>query len=321
MARAGPAAQGREVRRARALRSFPRMTQGRNRLIGTLFVAIAATLWGLMGPVTRTALAEGLHPLEVALWRALIGAALFAVHAAVTRKVHIDRGDRLMVAAFGVVGVAGLLASYSQAVDAGGAALAAILLYTAPVWVALLSAAFLGERITRRVVLALALATAGVAGIALSGGGGIRISPAALGWGLLSSVAYAMYYLFGKRYFERYTTATLFIYALPIGALTFLPFVDFRPKSGTAWAALVFLGAVPTYLSYVFYSAGLKRIEATRAATVATVEPVVAAIGAYFMWNERLSPVGYACAAVVLLGVLLMVAGPSRTTQDEPPHP
>lgn len=298
------------------------MTQARDRWTGTLFVAIAASLWGLLGLVTRTALDEGLHPLEVALWRALIGAAFFAVHAAVTRKVRIARADLPMVVAFGVVGVAGLLGSYSQAVDAGGAALAAILLYTAPVWVALLSAAFLNERITRRIVVALSLATAGVVGIALSGGGGIRLTPAALGWGLLSGFVYALYYLFGKRYFARYSTATLFIYALPIAALTLLPFVDFRPKSGTAWAALVFVGAVPTYASYVVYSAGLKRIEATRAATVAMVEPVVAAIGAYLMWNERLSPVGYACAAVVLLAVLLMVGGGSpHATQDEPPHP
>jgi DME family drug/metabolite transporter len=298
------------------------MTQRRDRMTGTLFVAIAAALWGLMGPVTRTALAAGLQPLEIAVWRAVIGGAFFAVHAATTRKVRIAPADLPMVVAFGVVGVAGLLGAYAQAVNAGGAALAAILLYTAPVWVALLSAAFLHERITRRTVLALALATAGVAGIALSGGGGIRLTAAALGWGLLSGFAYATYYLFGKRYFERYTTATLFIYALPVAALTLLPFVGFRPKTGTTWAALVFLGAVPTYLSYVFYSAGLKRIEATRAATVATVEPVVAAAGAYLMWNERLSPVGYACAAFVLLAVLLMVAGgtPHRT-QDEPPHP
>jgi DME family drug/metabolite transporter len=289
--------------------------------MGYVFVAVAAVLWGLLGPVTRIALREGMGAVEVAFWRALLAAALFGVHALAIRRVKLERRDVPSVVAFGVVGVAGLLACYSRAVETGGAALAAILLYTAPVWVALLSALFLGERMTRRKLLALAVATAGVAGIAASsGGGGIRLTPAALGWGLASGFAYALYYLFGKRYFDRYATATLFVYALPVGALAMLPIAEFRHKTPAAWAALIFLSVVSTYLAYLFYSAGLRRVEATRAATVATVEPVVAAVAAYAMWNERLSPVGYACAAVVLLGVLLMVGGEGEPPLEEPPH-
>ncbi|HEX2207036.1 MAG TPA: EamA family transporter [Longimicrobium sp.] len=290
--------------------------------MGYLFVAIAAGLWGLLGPVTRIALREGVGAVEVAFWRALLAAGIFAVHAAAIRRARIDRRDLPSVVAFGVIGVAGLLACYSRAVETGGAALASILLYTAPVWVALLSALFLRERLTRRTLLALAIATIGVAGIAFSsGGGGVRLTPAALGWGLASAFAYALYYLFGKRYFDRYPTATLFIYALPVGALAMLPLVDFRPKNATAWAAIAFVAVVPTYLSYVFYSAGLRRVPATRAATVATVEPVIAAVAAYLMWNERFSALGYLFAAVVLAGVLMMVGGETpRPVHDEPPH-
>ncbi|HEX6042726.1 DMT family transporter [Longimicrobium sp.] len=288
--------------------------------MGYLYVAIAAALWGLLGPVTRIALDEGMDAVEVAVWRALLAAGIFAVHAVVIRRVRLERRDLPSVIAFGVVGVAGLLACYSRAVETGGAALAAILLYTAPVWVAVLSALFLGERMTGRKLLALAVATAGVAGIAAtSGDGGIRLTPAALGWGLASGVAYALYYLFGKRYFDKYPTATLFIYALPVGAIAMLPMARWTHKTPAAWGALVFLAVVSTYLAYLFYSAGLRRVEATRASTVATVEPVVAAVAALLMWNERLSAAGYACAAVVLLGVLLMVgAGGERV--DEPPH-
>ncbi|HEX6370160.1 MAG TPA: EamA family transporter [Longimicrobium sp.] len=290
--------------------------------MGYLYVAIAAALWGLLGPVTRIALGEGVGAVEVAFWRGLLAAGIFAVHAAAIRRVRIDRRDLPSVVAFGVFGVAGLLACYSRAVEAGGAALASILLYTAPVWVALLSALFLRERLTRRTLLALAVATLGVAGIAFSSGGGaVRMTPAALGWGLASAFAYALYYLFGKRYFDRYPTATLFIYALPVGALAMLPLVDFRPKNQTAWAAIAFVAVIPTYLAYVFYSAGLRRVQATRAATVATVEPVVATLAAFVMWNERLSTAGYAFAAVVLAGVLLMVSGDTRRpAHDEPPH-
>ena len=290
--------------------------------MGYVLVAAAAALWGLMGPVTRIALAEGMGAVEVAFWRAALAAGIFAVHAAAIGRFRIAPRDVPAVVAFGVAGVAGLMACYARAVEAGGAALAAILLYTAPAWVALLSAVFLRERMTARKLLALGVATAGVAGIAASsGGGGIRLTPTGIGWGLASGLAYATYYLFGKRYFDRYTTATLFVYALPVAALAMLPMVEFRAKTGAAWGALAFMAAVPTYLSYVLYSAGLKRIEATRAATVATVEPVVAAVVAYWMWNERLSPAGYAFAAVVLVGVLLMARPDGTPVEEEPPHP
>jgi drug/metabolite transporter, DME family len=288
--------------------------------MGSLLVAAAAVLWGLLGPATRIALAEGLSATEVAFWRALLAAGLFGVHAAATRGLRLARRDVPGVVAFGVFGVAGLLVSFSRAVEAGGAALASVLLYTAPAWVAILSRAVFGERLTARTLLAIAVASVGVAGIAASGGGEVRIGAAAVAWGLASGLAYALYYLFGKRYFPLYPTATLFVWALPVGALVTLPMVDWGARTGTAWAALLFIAAVPTYLAYVLYSAGLRRVEATRASVVATIEPVVAAVGAYLLFGERFSAAGYAFAAVVLAGVLMMVSG-GRDPAAEPPHP
>jgi DME family drug/metabolite transporter len=278
--------------------------------MGYFYVVCAGVLWGVLGPVSRVALQEGLAPLEVAFWRAAIAAVLFGVHAGLRRRVRVAPRDLPAVVGFGLVGVAFLYVAYFMAVREGGAALASVLLYTAPVWVAVIAALFFHERMGGRKAAALALAMAGVTGIALASGGGsgVRVTPAALGWGLASGLAYALYYLFGKRFFARYETSTLFLYALPVGALAMLPLVDFAPKSPRAWLALAFVAAVPTYGSYLFYGAGLKRIEATRAATVATVEPVVAAVAAYFAWGERWSPSGYLFAALVLAGVLLMVS-------------
>jgi DME family drug/metabolite transporter len=63
---------------------------------------------------------------------------------------------------------------------------------------------------------------------------------------------------------------------------------------------------VPTFLALQVYSAGLKRIAATSAVTVATLEPVVAALLAYLVWGEALGALGYFGAALVLAGVLVM---------------
>jgi DME family drug/metabolite transporter len=274
------------------------------------YIVCAAILWGLLGPASRFALREGIDPLEIAFWRAALAWVLFGAHAAALKQTRVERRDLPAVLAFGVVGIALFFGSYMQAVRLGGASLAAVLLYTAPVWVALMTWAAGWEAMGPRKLAALALTLAGVAGIAVSAGGEVRPGGAALAWGLASGWAYATYYLFGKRYFPRYATPTLFLYALPVGAAGLLPFFRFHPgKSAVAWAVLVFLAVVPTYGAYLLYSAGLRRVEATRAAVTATLEPVVAAAAAYLVWNERLGAAGYAWAAVVLAGVVLVAAG------------
>jgi DME family drug/metabolite transporter len=289
-------------------------------MMGYGYVVCAAVLWGLLGPASRFALRDGIDPLEIAFWRAAIAAVLFGAHAAALRRVRVERRDLPAVLAFGLVGIALFFASYMQAVRLGGASLAAVLLYTAPVWVALLAWLLGWETLGGRKVLALALTLVGVAGLAAAAGGEVRVGAGAILWGLVAGWAYATHYVFGKRYFPRYPTPTLFLYALPVGAVGLLPFFSFQAeKSATAWAVLVFLAVVPTYGSYLLYSAGLRRIEATRAATVATTEPVVAAIAAYLVWGEQLGAAGYLFAAVVLAGVLLVVLADGKN--EEGAHP
>jgi DME family drug/metabolite transporter len=273
--------------------------------MGYAFIALAALLWGTLGPAARFALRAGVEPLELSFWRALLGGALFAAHALSRRRARIARRDLPAVLAFALLGVALFYLSYFRAVQSGGAALAAILLYTAPAWVALAAALWLGERMTARKRAALALTLGGVALVALGSdgsGASVRIGPAALAWGLVAGLAYAAYYLFGKRYFSRYETATVLGLALPVGALALLPAVHFAPKSPGTWATIAFIAVVPTYLAYFVYGLGLRRVEATRAATVATLEPLVAAGLAYAVWGEALGALGY-------LGGLLIVAG------------
>jgi drug/metabolite transporter, DME family len=273
--------------------------------MGYLAILLAALLWGLIGPVSRVALADGVEPAEVAFWRATLAIPLFGVHALVRRRLRVAPRDVPAVVLFGLAGISGLYGAYFLAVQHGGAALAAVLLYTAPAWVALLSRLLLGEALGPRKLAALALTLAGVALVALGEAGPVRVTRPALLWGLVSGWAYALYYLFGKRFFGRYEAPTLFLYALPVGALGLLPTVRFHEKTPQAWGALLALAVLSTYGAYLAYEAGLRRLEATRAALVATVEPVVASVLAWAVWGERFAATGYVGAALVVTGVLV----------------
>jgi len=318
-------------RGARGVRKRPRGALYRDPLTGYLYILLAAALWALIGPVSRVALRDGVAPLEIAFWRCLVAWALFVVHAGVLAlrarggvgpPRRIARRDLGGIAAFGIVGVAVLYATVPLAVRDGGAALASVLLYTAPTWVALLAWALLGERITGRKILALALTLAGIGGIALSGSAGMRPSAGALLWGLASGLSYASLYLFGKRYFARYPPTTVFLYALPVAGLALLPLTPFGTKTPGAWLALLALGSLSTYGAYLAYGAGLARLEAVRAATAATAEPVLAALLAYLFWDERFTLTGYLACGLIIAGVLVMATAPADAAGgDGPPGP
>ncbi len=277
--------------------------------VGYLFILAAAAAWALIGPVAKFAFAAGLSPLEVAFFRALLGGAFFALHAFFLRRFRLDRGVVFPVLLFGAVGVAGFYASYQLAVAYGGAALASVLLYTAPAWVAAMGALWLGERLDGAKTAAVAFTLAGVTLLGWGAGGELRFTLLGLFFGLLAGFGYALYYLFGKLYFARYPAEAVYAVAMPVGAVFLFPFVRSVPGDPRVWGVLFVIGFVSTYLAYAFYAAGLLRLEATRASVVATLEPVLASLFAYLWWGERFSPVGYLGAGLVLLAVLLVVFG------------
>lgn len=272
--------------------------------MGYAAIILAAALWGLIGPVSRLALQEGLAPLEVAFFRAILSWAIFSLHGLIRGEIRFSLRDFWRFGPFGLVGVTIFYGAYQLAIEGGGAALAAVLLYTAPAWVLFLSPWILGEPLTIGKVAAVGLAALGVVLIS-----GATFTPLGLLFGLLSGFSYALYYLLGKRFFVGFPTANVFFYALPIGALGLLPFVEFHEKSGLAWAALLLLSAVSTYGAYTAYFAGLRRLPASRAAILATLEPVVAAVVAHFWWGETFSVVTLFGSALIVAAAILGALG------------
>lgn len=267
---------------------------------------MAALLWGILGPFSKLAFSEGVQPMEVAFWRALLGWVFFGGHAALTRSLRLRLRDIPMVVLFALTGITLFYGSYQLAIRGGGAALASVLLYTAPAWVTLIARFTFRESLTRSKIIALALTLIGVICVA-GGGGSIQISGSALFFGLAAGFSYSLYYIFGKYFSTRYSSPNLFFYLLPIGAVTLLPWVEFAAKSPTAWGALICIATLCTYGAYYCYYIGVKYLEASRAAIAATLEPVVAAVVAFFWWGESFGVTGYLGSILILSAVIIMV--------------
>lgn len=278
-------------------------------LAGYFFILMAATCWGFIGIFSGLAFAEGVAPMEVAFWRAVLAWLCFALQAVIRREMHLDFKDIPLLALFSVFGITLFYVSYQFAVKTGGAALAAVLLYTAPGWVVLIAYFLFREPLTRLKILAVLLVVVGVFFIS-TGGGAASAAPVglfAIAAGLTAGFCYSLYYIIGKHFSTKYTSANLFSIILPLGALCIFPFVSFSPKSPTAWACLIGVSVVSTFIANICYYKGVTRLEAGRASVVATLEPVVAAIAAYLFFGEYFTPLGYLGAALIVSAVLVTI--------------
>ncbi|MFH2091481.1 MAG: EamA family transporter [Pseudomonadota bacterium] len=276
---------------------------------GYFFIICAAVAWGLIGIFSALAFLQGISPMEVAFWRAILTWSCFGTQAVVQHQAHIEKKDIPLLIVFSLLGISLFYVSYQFAVKTSGAAFASVLLYTAPAWVIVFSFFIYKERITLLKTISVCLVILGVFFISQSSGNaehksfGLFASLA----GLISGVCYSLYYTIGKYFSKKYTSATLFCWMLPIGALGILPFVEFAQKTKVAWLALILVSFFSTYIANICYYRGLRTLEAGKASLVATLEPVVASIMAYIFFGEYFSISGYMGAGLILTAVLLTI--------------
>ena len=285
------------------------VSRDRGILLGYAYVVVAGVLWGLVWPLSRFCQAEGVAPLEIAFWRALIGGGCFFLHALVSRKLAVRPKHALAFCLFGFYAVGMQFAILQIAVWESGAALTAVLLYSAPVWVAIFSRLMFKEALSHVKVTALVFALAGVAMICLSGGSIAGKAPSALGigLGLVSAVVYASIFIFFVFWKDSYSTVTIYAYMLLSGAFVLVPFVDISlTKSASAWGGLLLLGVLACYGAYFAYGQSLRLISPVRVAILCNLEPVVGTVLCWLWWNENFSLVGWAGSALVIGAIIFL---------------
>lgn len=274
--------------------------------MGYLYVLLAAFLWGLIGPLSRMAFQEGLTPLTVAFYRALLSWIFFLAHAARTGGLRVAPRDLPVFPLFGLLGWPSSTGPTSSPSSTGGRPWPrSSSTPPPPGWPS--SPGPSSGSPHGQVLGAVALTLLGVGLLGLGGGSEVRFGVRAFLFGLASGFFYALHYLLGKLYLGRYATPTFFAYALPVAALALAPWAEFGPLTPRALGALLALSLFSTYGAYLAFYAGLRRLPATVASVVATLEPVVAVVLAYLLFGEVLSPLGYFGALLVILAVLLAV--------------
>jgi drug/metabolite transporter, DME family len=302
------------------------LSEQKRRGRGVLLVLAAATLWGTLGTIyTLASERYGLTPLTIVFWRAAlaaigVGAGMLVLAVARReglRAFKIRRRDLPLFLAFGLLGGTAFFLLYVYAVLLVGVAVAVVLLYTSPVFVALMAWRFLGEGFGWRKGVALTLTLAGAVLVSQVLNSEVRLDALGLLCALASALAYALYSILGKRAMSLgYAIPTTLLYVYGTGALGLLiaalltepaPLLAMGADAG-AWSVLLMLATVQTLGALGLYISGLRLLQAGVAGIVATFELVVASALAVVVLNEpvgwmQLSGGGLILGAVLLLGL------------------
>jgi len=278
-------------------------------------ILAAGCLWGFMGFFTRNLTRLGFDSPAALIVRISVAAVLFAVTilAKDPRLFRIRLKHLWCFLGSGVCSLLFFTYCYFQTIRLTSLSVAAVLLYTAPSMVMVMSLFLFREKLTARKVLALALAFAGCCLVSGVLGGGQTLSTAGLIYGLCSGLGYALYSIFARLALDRgYDSRTINFYSCVIAVLGAAviwgvrePFTRmFSSGENVLWCLAT--GVVSCYLPYLLYTYGLTGVEAGKASVMASLEPAVATVVGVVVFHEPLTVPGLAGILLVLLAIVLL---------------
>lgn len=278
-----------------------------------IYVLSAAMLWGTAGIFVRT-VQNDIKEMQLVLCRAVFSALIFGAMIFLKDKslFKIRLRDLWIFISAGLFSIVLFNYSYYTTMSLTSLSVAAVLLYTAPFFVVIMSLILFKERLTLNKIVACISAFIGCCLVTGIFDSSHKVGANAVFYGLLTGFGYALYTIFSELLLKRgYKTLTITFYVFLFAALSSLPFVNAgdvingltsEPK---VFVTVLLMAVFNTVLPYILYTAGLKGVSPSAAPIIATVEPVVATLVSV-IYKEPISILGVAGIFLVLISVAVL---------------
>jgi len=274
-------------------------------------VVAAAAMWALNGSLTRFLLDDDVPAARLAQLRSAGAFVLLLLVLAATRPglLRVRRSDLPSLAFLGIAGLAVVHTTYLIAIDHLTIGAALTIQYLAPVLILVWLRLAHGRRLRPSLWGAVGLSVAGCFLVVRAYDAG-ALDAVGVAAALASAVSFAIYVVGGERQGARHEPVTTLVWAFGFASLFWLvatpwwnfPFADFAdPRNALLGLALITIG---TLVPFVFMVTALRHIPASRAAIVATAEPVLAALFAFLIHDEALAAVQIAGGLAVVAAVI-----------------
>ena len=280
-----------------------------------LYILVAASLWGCIGVFIKLLTSSGLTSMESVAVRGLLATILYGGYLLLADRPALKINPRHWYYFF-ATGVCTQLFfnwCYFTTISISSMSVAAVLLYTAPVFVTLMSALFFKEKLTSVKLIALVVTFVGC--VLVTGLFPLNqqaISPATILYGLGAGFGYAMYSILCKFALAKYSPATVTFYTFVFAAAFGVPIsglhrdlhllvTDWRPLVG-AFGVSVLCYVLPNLL----YARGLQHTEAGKASILSTIEPFVATLLGITLFHEEITFYKLLGMAAIFSAILLL---------------
>lgn len=280
-----------------------------------IYILLAAAFWGIAGIYVRILEKTSFSQMGIVFGRSFFTAIVLALFIFLKDKklFKIKFKDIPFFVGAAVFSIILFNFSYYKTMSLTSLSVAAVLLYTAPFFVVIMSVFLFKERLDFKKAVACIIAFVGclfVSGIFDSQN---RITLPAIIFGLLTGFGYALYTIFSRVLINKgYDTFTITFYTFLFSAIFCLPLINITNtfsvmfSSKTVLITIVLMAIFNTVIPYILYTKGLLGVEASVAPIIATLEPVVATVTGILIYSEKLTVSG-AVGIVLVLGSVLIL--------------
>jgi len=262
-----------------------------------MMVAAAATLWGTVGIQVQTLFNYNLSLQSIIFWRLFFAFIILFFFVFFTNKkwLIIDKKGIIYLALMGLFSQMLFNLFYFSCIQKTTIATAVTLLYSAPIFIAVMARIFYKELFTPVKTVALFLCMGGCFFAATGGSVAVlKLNLIGVLMGLGAGFTFSLVTIISKAIIRKYHQLTIIVYALGFGLLFYLPFshplIIFQKNLPLeVWLLISSFGVISTALAYGLYITGISYgIEVSRAGIISTLELVVGIILSYLVFKEVL---------------------------------
>ncbi|MFD2445798.1 DMT family transporter [Bacillus sp. CGMCC 1.16607] len=292
--------------------------------LSILMIAVAASLWGIIALFVKELAVIGFSPMEIVSIRVTVAFfVLLIIGISFCRtQLIVKTKDMPIFFGSGIISIVFFNWCYFTTINQMNLSLAVILLYTSPAIVVILSRLFFKESLTKQKIIAVIGTLIGcifITGVGSDSTGDLTIIGLLTGLG--SGLGYALYSIFGKIALKKYPPFTITIYTFLFATVFLLPLTTLWDKRDLLFQANTLLwalglGILPTVLAYFLYTKGLDKIESSKAAIIATVEPIVATILGIILYKEGMGVWQMVGTGLIFMSVIIVNMRMDRKTRN-----
>ncbi|MDA0987429.1 MAG: DMT family transporter [Bacteroidetes bacterium] len=281
-------------------------------LKGVILIAIASIFWGLASTFVKITLQTRGDPLIIAQTRVSISAIILIIFFLIydNTKLKIEYKDFVKFLFIGIFGLAGSNYFYYSAIKETTVANAILIQYIAPILVAVYSVIFVKEKISRKVLISIALSTIGI--FFAIDGFQLNLSTQhqkGIIFAFAAAFSFATFTISAKNILKKYNNVTAMIYTF---IATSLFWIIVNPPQNIIeanyslndWGVFIFIAIISILIPYSCYFYGLNLLSGTKAILAATLEPIVAIISEIIFLGTSFTNLKIFGAVLVILSIV-----------------